>query len=95
MCILCSIEKRNFFPYNNIQRIKVNSNKLKEERQTKQKVLKRGFGGMKKVIIIGAGPAGLTAGYDLISKSSDYEVTSKIKEWESRVIQYCLMEKRR
>ncbi|MCR5847535.1 MAG: FAD-dependent oxidoreductase [Lachnospiraceae bacterium] len=30
---------------------------------------------MKKVIIIGAGPAGLTAGYDLISKSSDYEVT--------------------
>ena len=30
---------------------------------------------MKKVIIIGAGPAGLTAGYDLLSKSSDYEVT--------------------
>jgi protoporphyrinogen oxidase len=30
---------------------------------------------MKKVIIIGAGPAGLTAGYDILSKSSDYEVT--------------------
>ena len=30
---------------------------------------------MKKVIIIGAGPAGLTAGYDLLSKSSDYDVT--------------------
>lgn len=30
---------------------------------------------MKKVIIIGAGPAGLTAGYDLLSKSSEYEVT--------------------
>ncbi|MBQ3903458.1 MAG: NAD(P)-binding protein, partial [Eubacterium sp.] len=30
---------------------------------------------MKKVIIIGAGPAGLTAGYELLSKSSEYEVT--------------------
>lgn len=30
---------------------------------------------MKKVIIIGAGPAGLTAGYDILSKSSDFEVT--------------------
>lgn len=30
---------------------------------------------MKKVIIIGAGPAGLTAAYELLSKSSEYEVT--------------------
>lgn len=30
---------------------------------------------MKKVIIIGAGPAGLTAGYELLKKSKDYEVT--------------------
>ena len=30
---------------------------------------------MKKVIIIGAGPAGLTAGYELLSKSDEYEVT--------------------
>lgn len=30
---------------------------------------------MKKVIIIGAGPAGLTAAYELLSKSKDYEVT--------------------
>lgn len=30
---------------------------------------------MKKVIIIGAGPAGLTAGYELLRKSSDYDVT--------------------
>lgn len=29
---------------------------------------------MKKVIIIGAGPAGLTAGYELVTKSKDYEV---------------------
>ena len=29
----------------------------------------------KKVIIIGAGPAGLTAGYELLKKSKDYEVT--------------------
>ncbi|MBR5376049.1 MAG: NAD(P)-binding protein, partial [Lachnospiraceae bacterium] len=29
---------------------------------------------MKKVIIIGAGPAGLTAGYELLSRSKDYEV---------------------
>ena len=33
MCILCSIEKRSFFPYNSIQRIKGNENKLKEERK--------------------------------------------------------------
>lgn len=30
---------------------------------------------MKKVIIIGAGPAGLTAGYELLKKSKDYKVT--------------------
>ncbi len=30
---------------------------------------------MKKVIIIGAGPAGLTAGYELLDKSKEYEVT--------------------
>ena len=30
---------------------------------------------MKKVIIIGAGPAGLTAAYELMSRSKDYEVT--------------------
>lgn len=30
---------------------------------------------MKKVIVIGAGPAGLTAAYELLSKSSEYEVT--------------------
>ena len=29
---------------------------------------------MKKVIIIGAGPAGLTAGYELLKQSKDYEV---------------------
>ena len=29
---------------------------------------------MKKCIIIGGGPAGLTAGYELLSKSKDYEV---------------------
>lgn len=30
---------------------------------------------MKKVIIIGAGPAGLTAGYELLKQSSQYDVT--------------------
>ena len=30
---------------------------------------------MKKVVIIGAGPAGLTAAYELLDKSKDYEVT--------------------
>lgn len=29
----------------------------------------------KKVVIIGAGPAGVTAGYELLKKSKDYEVT--------------------
>ena len=29
---------------------------------------------MKRVVIIGAGPAGLTAGYELLKKSKDYEV---------------------
>ena len=30
---------------------------------------------MQKIIIIGAGPAGLTAAYELMSRSKDYEVT--------------------
>ena len=30
---------------------------------------------MKKVLIIGAGPAGLTAAYELLDKSNDFEVT--------------------
>ena len=30
---------------------------------------------MKKVIVIGAGPAGLTAAYELLNKSKEYEVT--------------------
>lgn len=38
---------------------------------------------MKKVVIIGAGPAGLTAGYELISKSKDVEV--EILEESSQV----------
>jgi len=29
----------------------------------------------KKAVIIGAGPAGLTAAYELLKASSDYEVT--------------------
>ena len=29
---------------------------------------------MKKVLVIGAGPAGLTAAYELMSQSKDYEV---------------------
>ena len=29
----------------------------------------------KKVVVIGAGPAGLTAAYELVTKSNDYEVT--------------------
>ena len=29
---------------------------------------------MKKVIVIGAGPAGVTAAYELLDKSKDYEV---------------------
>ena len=30
---------------------------------------------MKNVIIIGAGPAGLTAGYELLKKNKGYKVT--------------------
>ncbi|MCI9254381.1 MAG: NAD(P)-binding protein, partial [Lachnospiraceae bacterium] len=30
---------------------------------------------MKKVYVIGAGPAGLTAAYELLKQSSDHEVT--------------------
>ena len=29
---------------------------------------------MKKVLIIGAGPAGLTAAYELLDRSAEYEV---------------------
>ena len=29
----------------------------------------------KKVVIIGAGPAGLTAGYELLKRSKEYDVT--------------------
>ena len=29
---------------------------------------------MKKVVIIGAGPAGLTTAYELLKRSKDYEV---------------------
>ena len=32
----------------------------------------------KKVIIIGGGPAGLTAGYQLLKNSKDYDVTIKM-----------------
>ena len=35
---------------------------------------------MKKVVIVGAGPAGLTAGYYLLQKSKDYEVIIIEKE---------------
>ena len=30
---------------------------------------------MKKVVIIGAGPAGVTAGYELVKNHKDFEVT--------------------
>ena len=30
---------------------------------------------MKNVVVIGAGPAGLTAAYELLEKSNDYSVT--------------------
>ena len=29
---------------------------------------------MKKIVIIGAGPAGLTLGYEILSKSKEYQV---------------------
>jgi protoporphyrinogen oxidase len=38
---------------------------------------------MKKVVIIGAGPAGLTAGYELLKDNSEYEVV--ILEAENQV----------
>ncbi len=46
----------------------------------------------KKVVIIGAGPAGLTAGYELLKKSKDYEVVileeSKDVGGISRTVRY-------
>ena len=46
----------------------------------------------KKVIIIGGGPAGLTAGYELLDKSKDYDVTileeSKVFGGISRTVNY-------
>ena len=46
----------------------------------------------KKVIIIGAGPAGLTAGYELLKNSKDYEVIILEREWQvggiSKTINY-------
>ena len=35
---------------------------------------------MKRVLVIGAGPAGLTAAYELLKKSDKYEVIKYISE---------------
>ena len=47
---------------------------------------------MKKCIIIGGGPAGLTAGYELLKKSKDYEVIileqSEVLGGISRTVKY-------
>ena len=47
---------------------------------------------MKKVVIIGAGPAGLTAACELLKKSNDYEVTvleeSDVVGGISRTVRY-------
>ena len=47
---------------------------------------------MKKVVIIGAGPAGLTAAYELLKKSNEYEVTvleeSEVVGGISRTVRY-------
>ena len=55
---------------------------MKEEREKQ----------MKKVVIIGAGPAGLTAAYELLKKSNDYEVTvleeSEVVGGISRTVRY-------
>lgn len=46
----------------------------------------------KRVIIIGGGPAGLTAGYELLDKSKDYDVVileeSKVFGSISRTVNY-------
>ena len=43
---------------------------------------------MKKIVIIGAGPAGLTAGYELLKKAKKDEVEvmigNKVKELEEK-----------
>ena len=55
---------------------------MKEEREKQ----------MKKVVIIGAGPAGLTAAYELLKKSNEYEVTvleeSEVVGGISRTVRY-------
>ena len=47
---------------------------------------------MKKVVVIGAGPAGLTAAYELLNQSKDYQVTvleeSKCYGGISRTVEY-------
>ena len=47
---------------------------------------------MKKILIIGAGPAGLTAAYELLTKSSEYEVVvfeeSSVMGGISRTVNY-------
>ena len=42
---------------------------------------KGGYKSMKKALVIGAGPAGLTAAYELLTKSKDIEVTIKGTGW--------------
>ena len=47
---------------------------------------------MKKVVIVGAGPAGLTAAYELLRSGKDYEVTILEESGEvggiSRTVRY-------
>ena len=44
---------------------------------------------MKKAIIIGAGPAGLTAAYELLKKSKEYEVLVLEESQDRRYLQDC------